>query len=147
MTIREQIVANVKTAFETILVSGGYNLDLGNNINTYKTTIFEKDSLPGVNIMHLESVKEEEGPIGKFRRAMQIEVEIFLASGTNTVNDAWNAISDVEKCVGLNYKWGGLAVYTKQPDKEEIVPSQENNIISGAKIVFSIIYDAPKWEQ
>ena len=146
MTIREQIIANIKTGFEGILITGGYNLDLGNNINIWKATIFEKDSLPGTNIRDLKNVKKEGGPIGKFRWALQIEAEVFLASGANSVTDARKAISDILRCVGLNYRWGALAIYTEQPDEDEITMTQENNIISSVNVIFSVVYDAPKWE-
>jgi hypothetical protein len=139
---RQQIIEALDTRLKTILTAGGYKSNIGQHVFEWKTTPFAEEELPGITYRDITSNRGAEGPVNKFRWAMNIELDIVAQATPGTMRDM---INDVLKAIGTGPTWGGLAQGTRQPEVE-IQVEQENKIITGAAMKFEIVYDAPLWD-
>lgn len=144
-SIRQQIMTAMDTRLKTILVANGYETNLGQKVYAWKATPLDDVDLPALEYRDIANDRLEGGPIGKFRWALTIEIGIVAASASTTIADVRKMLNDVYKAMGTDETWSTLAQWTEQPsDKVEI--EQQDKIIGGAKILFNIVYDAPKWQ-
>ena len=54
-------------------------------------------------------------------------------------------IADLQKAIGVDTTWGGLATRTN-PISSSLVVDQEDKIIGGATVTFTIDYVTKKWD-
>lgn len=142
-TINQQIIDAIKTRFETIKKAASYNLNLGNNISIWRIAPFKTEDLPAVVIRDI-GADPETGTVSRFTWRLNIEVDIILASGADTINEARAAIADIYKAIGTDYRWSGLALRTEQPS-HEITHNQDENKTAKVSIKFAVIYQAALW--
>jgi len=140
--IRQQIVDAIKTRFEGITVANGYSFDI--DVFKERKTQICHEELPALVFMDT-GISEAEGSIGGFRWHLNILVWLSAEGGTSN-DDIRKMLADVYKAVGSDYTWGGLALYTMQPEGDEIFLDHEGNKITGAQVKLKIVYDAPPWE-
>lgn len=143
-TIRQQIIDAIQTRFEGITVVNGYNSDMGLHISQWKATPLNADDFPALEYRDIACNRVDGAPIGFFRWALNMEIEIVTASGATTITDVREMLADVYKAIGTDETWGALAQWTEQPS-DAVIIEQQDKIIGGAKILFNIVYDAPKW--
>lgn len=140
---RQQIIDAIKTRFQGITVAAGYNFNLGSNVYEWRTSALPAANMPALLIADISSTRNDSGVIGKFRYTLNIEADIVAQ---DTPANTRKMIADVLKAIGVGETWGGLAQTTEQPESDEMQFEQNEKTIAGARIKFSIIYDALQWQ-
>jgi len=142
-TIREQIIAAIMTRFQGILKTAGYKSDLGANIHHFRNSDFEPAELPALNIIDPRN-NIGSATTSQFDNAIDIELQIKVASGDTTYKNAYDIIEDVYKAIAVDDTWGYLALDTL-PVSDEIETKQAGKVISGIAIRIQVQYEASKW--
>lgn len=141
---RQQIVDAIKTRFQGITIANGYNSNLGSNVFEWRVTNLNNTEFPACVYRDVTNIRQE-GAIGSFRWALNIEIQLITDGGTSAA-EIRKIIADVYKAIGTDSKWSGIAVTTEQPESDEMDVEQHEKKQAGALIKLSIIYDAPRWE-
>ena len=150
-TVRQQIVAAVKTRFEGILTASGYLTDLGERVFLCRPTPPADNELPALNIW---DTGENTGPemSGIHRHELDVEVLIMCgdSKGSTLAEYIRKAVSDLHKAIGLAFadsrKWGELAIDTR-PGRNEYELDHETKKLTGTvRYQFKVIYRTPSWD-
>lgn len=141
---RQLIINAVDTRFKTILVSGGYETDLGQNVFEWRTAALPVANLPGIVLRDPECSVSSDVAIGQHEYELKVEAEINVAEGSSTPGEIRKMIADVIKAIGVDITWGGLAQRT-EPIEDTINMDQKEKIIGGALVSFLIIYRTNAW--
>lgn len=136
-SIRQQIMTAVDTRLKAMLVSGGYELDLGKSVHEWRSIPFDDGDLPAVVYRDKNEVLEI--TVGRHDHRLELEIELIL-SGSAAPTDLRRAISDVVKAVGTDLTWGGLAFDTGYGEGESITVVQNERRIAGAIMRFVVSY-------
>lgn len=144
-TKRQQIVTQLDARLKTILVVNGYKSDIGAHVFPWQATPLEIADLPAILYRDSQNDPQDGGPIGQFRWGLIIEIDIVI-SGSTSLSDIRNMLQDLHRCISIDRRWSGLAESTEQPS-DSIQIEQKDNIVCGASLKLSIIYDSPLWEQ
>ena len=142
-TIREQIIASMITRFQTIKKTAGYKNDLGDSIHHLRETNFETAELPALNIVD-RSNNIEHFSCSQFENALDVDLEVKVASGTTTFKTAYSIIEDVYRAIAADDTWGGLAIDTR-PVSDEIDGEHADQVVAAITIRIEVKYAAPKW--
>ena len=133
---RQQIIDAIQTRLETILLTGGYKTNLGNNIFVWKTDTIQDSELPCI-LWRDKSETIERITIGADLHSLQIEAEI-ITSGADAIDKVREMIADVIQAVGTDLTWGTIAEDTLPISNEDIQIEQKEKTIAGAKVSFVV---------
>ncbi len=144
-TIRQQIIDAIDERFKLIKVVNGYETNLGNSVYQWKAVSYEGADLP---LIEYRDISNESGigPNPTHDHRLTIEAEIVVAAGNTTAAQIRKMIADVKKAIGTDLRWGGLAI-TTEPISDSMVIEQNEKIIGGVKINFTIIYRTMAWDE
>ena len=120
-TIRQRIVNAIDTRFKAILVTGGYETNIGSHVFWWKDSPMQISDLPGMNCK--DNSPDKELGCGVEDHVLPIAIEA-ATSGSTTPTDLRKIIADIEKAIGVDETWGGLAQATDL--KEEGISIQQN---------------------
>lgn len=141
---RADILSAVKTRLQTIATSSGYITNLGRNVGLWRTVPLSDAELPFCNIRDtMEEVTDDSqgGAVGRMvRRQVTVEFEIVSPDLTSIRN----CQEDVEKAIGVDETFGGLATRT-QPVSSELLANQERDAIAGVLLTVRIDYRTGRW--
>ena len=153
MIKHQQIIDSIRTAMKTILITNGYHTNLGQRVYLNKAnSIIDRNDENALNIkdVSLSAVTSlSGGVINYFNYQMQIEIDIHF-KGDASITEIRQGVWDVQKVIGLNYTWEGLAINSYPPDGSEFIQlifEQEENIVVGAKINFVIEFRTKQWQE
>ncbi len=153
-SLQRQIVDAIATRTATILTSGIYKTDIGNNVFRWKTKGWEAESqeMPGVNIkdpdtpienLKLRSNGVNKGGVWEHTTRIDFEVAVRLdaddSANKDVANKARDAIDDIYTMIGIDQKWGGLALWTIAVSHSIDVVQQEKTF-AGAKVSVDVVY-------
>ena len=80
-----------------------------------------------------------------YLRTLTIVIGVF-AKGTSAVEDVRQLMAQIEKAIGMDLNWEGLAEDTIQQDAGEgISVVHKDKKIAGGKLVFEIQYTTERW--
>lgn len=144
MSKRQQITDKLKTMLQDIKIANGYNSDLGNNVFEWRLFPFQEDNLPAIEYRDIDC-EIESPPARRHDHKLAIDIEIITASGSTTPETIRKMIEDVHKAIGKNAFFDKLAIKTG-PVSNSIQMEQDNKIIAGALLKFSITYATGDWE-
>lgn len=146
-SIRQQIVDAVDTRLKAILKSAGYETDLGKNIFAWRATNLENSELPGAiwRDTDCDDSNATIGSIGYHLHSLTMEVDLRAADGATTPASLRTLVTDLQKAIGADVTWGGLAIRTT-PMKSPLIVEQEEKIIGGANVTFAIEFYTKKWD-
>lgn len=145
-TKRQKIIDEVIARMQTILVTNGYQSDLGLHVGDCETN-WDESELPALSVFDL--VAEEDGDENgdpeatnaKTTHSLPVQFRIFVKSDTRT-SDLRKMIADVKKAIGTDPRWKvanvGLALRTI-PQKSGLVFT-ENFEVAGAAVEVEIWY-------
>lgn len=103
---RQQLISALDTRLKTVLASGGYETDLGQNVQWYRQEPFAETE-SGISCEDTESAPEWIGAGVQLRR-LSVEIRIAMPAGV-AMADLRKGIADVVKAVGTDLTFGGLA--------------------------------------
>jgi hypothetical protein len=146
---KEQIVQAVKTRLETITTANGYHTNLGNNIYEWKqnphadtntlSAVIRDTECEEVNVL-------DQAASGIHTKILTMEIEIIAASGT-PAQDLRKAEADVNKAIGTDTTFGGLAVDTEPVNSIPLYPNQNEKRIAGLQRTVEITFRTTAWQE
>jgi hypothetical protein len=145
MSIRQDIIDAIDTRLKTILISNGYNTDIGNKVFHWRNTNLTEAELPGI-IYRDPSTNEKEhhgvarGWVNKF----QVEIVGFDTLAGTTPAQMRLITEDIYNAIDVDDLWGGLA-HDTTPISDEIDIQNKDKISGAASVIIEIDYLASKW--
>lgn len=146
----QQIIDAIKGRMQEIYITDGYYTDLGSKVYVNKPNklISAVDDL-GLNIVEVGMAVAQTiggGARQFFDFNLLVEITIHM-KGANSVEDLREGIWDVMKAIGSDLTWGGLAINTFPPPDNivDFVFDQEEQIVTGARISFIVMYRESAW--
>lgn len=133
---RQQIVTAIDARLKTILISNGYETNVGNNVYEWWSMPLIESELPG--LIYRDTQEIEALSIGYHIHTLTIEIDAFVV-GSNSPSDLRKLIADVIISIGVDETWGELAEDTR-PVEETIQIEQEERKIAAVKIKIEIDY-------
>lgn len=141
-TIREQIIQNLITRAGLILIAGGYNTDIGANVQRVRQNL-DPDELPATVVWPGEEEATKEYGISWQEMPVKFEgFAIFGATNPSVISE--QILGDLIKAFTLTDPTGGLAdsvTYTGGGTEE--YPS-DKELAVGCAATFNIIYETVK---
>ncbi len=121
---RQQILDAVKARFAQITTANQYQTDIGARQTEHHPTSKGADELPAHDVRdEVETTDGSKRNAGTYERALE----------------------DMERAVGVDPRWGGLARYSI-PVESEVTVDDDGQLIGAARLAFDIIYDRAPWK-
>jgi hypothetical protein len=142
-SVRQQLVNAVKTRFAAIRIANGYATEIGAWQYEWKTTPFAAEEMPGHAIEDLaDEIKQ--GMVQRHEHKLTLRAVAAIAAGPDTSAQLREAVADFHKAIGVDTRWGGLALATWP--KSAMMSVIQNETVQGhAVIEFVIEYRTPQW--
>lgn len=141
---RQQIVDAVKTRFATILTSGGFESNIGQNVNEWLLPSVAADKTQVMSVEDPEcSTEQRMGD--SHEHTLTIEASVGIKAASVTPAELRKAIADMTKAIGVDRLWGALALDTN-PVGSRIELNQTDKIVGVAQLTFEIKYRTASWE-
>ncbi len=139
---RQILVAAMLTRFAGIRMTAGYETNLGMNAFAWrdtKTTPFTAEQL-ATGCLNLRDAKRETNQVlvNKHEHDLSINCEIAVADGVEAAT-VRKMLADLDKAIGVDRKWGGIAFDT-DPGDDSILVAQNGTTITGASYNFTVHY-------
>jgi hypothetical protein len=141
-SIRQQIVEAIDTRFKTILTTGGYETNIGQNVHWFRGRL-DPAGLPA--IVCRDHQTQEWATAGAWTRTLTIEMELYLAPTATPDTIMRSALADIEVAVGSDDTWGGLAETTHLFEGERPQIDDYETIIVASGIFLAIEYTTAPW--
>lgn len=138
-SLRQQIVSAIDTRLKTILISGGYETNAGNNVYEFWSIALEDSELPA--IIWRDGAEDTELLVSTTQdRRMTVELTL-QAVGTTAPATLRKVIADVEKAMLVDYTWGGLAIFTSPVDISDTFDmDHQERRIGVCRARFTVLY-------
>jgi hypothetical protein len=141
-SVRQDIIDAIDTRMKAILITGGYETNIGQNVFDWRAEPLEEDDLPALIYRDL-SVETEVVSFATFVHKMVFSIMVACASST-PMTTIRKIIADIDKAVGVDHTWGGLALMTERISDESGVEINERKY-AGCQIVFNVIFRTLAW--
>jgi hypothetical protein len=154
-TIRQQIVEAVLVRLRQInpatVVSGSagyYVTEAGTNVFEWRDLTkmpFDGSSASDLEAMSLKDFEElgSQEITNWHEKELKLQLDFASNKDSDTESAAEHGrkiIGDIEKCIGVDRKWAGLALDTVPPEKNEMQVVQSGRVIVNGTVTFSIKY-------
>lgn len=138
---RERIMDLVIARLRTIKTENGYQTNIGNNVDYWRTGSFSEEEMSdktdgALGVRDLDEIKSVEGDNRKvargigaemFERDIHVQVEI-AKTGSQSPTDVHKIIADIETAIGKDVRWHegakSLAVGTRPRIDRSLVDQQ-----------------------
>lgn len=146
MSVRQSIVTALDTRLKTILIANGYQTNLGNQVEAWRSRDLEKGEAYFLTYRDTTNPKtQEEVAIGTHEHALTLELEALVVGGTSAATGR-KMISDLLKALGVDKTLGGVVPYGLSVDSDELVVDKGTKTFSEVKVVVTAPYSTPLWE-
>ena len=139
---RQQIVSALDTRLKTILTTGGYETNLGNNVLWWRQTSFA-DTESGISCEDSEAAPEWLGAQCQLHK-LTVGIKVVMPVGT-AAPEIRKAAADVVKAVATDLTFGGLiedCILGEMP----MDVGQEATMHGGTIINLSVEYTTAPWD-
>lgn len=141
-TPRHQLVIDaIKTRFAAITVANGYATNLGEKLFEWREMeSFDSSELPAINLKDPQG-ETVQALSGVHDHKLTIWAELLWANRSNIAADVRLMIADVQKAIGVDRRWGGIARDT-DPQGFEILVQQNSGAVNvgGCRFKFDVTY-------
>ena len=141
-TVREQVVNVMADRFRQILITNGYNTDVGNSVFVWKDTPFSVEELPALNIRDESSDIEDLTNVTE-RIRLNIRTDIVV-SNNDPIPTIRAILEDIRKAISVDETFGGLVLYTRMMG-DEIDSVSKEDLIASAFVRLYTVYEVPRW--
>jgi len=145
---RQTLVDRILARFALITVANGYQTNIGAKEKEWQTTPLDENETPAV-MVHDPIAQIRTDPKGenssKHTWATQIVVDAVLPESAQNAVEGRKAISDINKAIGADQTWGGLARRSEQVS-EKLMLDQSGTRIAGVQVIFNVITSRKPWE-
>jgi hypothetical protein len=131
--IRQRIVDAIDSRCKTILIAGGYKMNLGSNVFAWRTTPIQSSEIPA--LVYRDRTETREPGWGYFQNKLPIEIEIYA----HTPAEIRECIADLEKTIYTDDTWGSLALCSDM-DINEMEIEQKEDMFVGTRILLTVTY-------
>jgi hypothetical protein len=137
---RQQLIDAIKIRFAAITTANGYETNLGNSLDEWRTEAFEPSELPGINLRdESEPVTYANKNSGSVLRKLNVVADLVFQETDLSATLARSGLADVEAAIAVDPTWGGLAKLTIQ-DESRLMTDERGRWLGGARIAFTIEY-------
>jgi hypothetical protein len=141
-TIRQRIITSLDARLKTILVANGYQTDVGANIFDWRAEALEESDLPAL-IYRDTLCNTEISNISSYTHRMTVEIIAVVANDT-PMAIIRNIIADIDKAIGVDDRWGNLAVLTERTGDESGVEIDDRKY-AGCRLTVVITFRTLGW--
>lgn len=150
---RQKIVDAVKTRMAAILVAGGYDTNLGQNVLEWETHLQEEDipAAGALSVCDLVATAAETTERSNPRNTvwlMPIHIRIFLPKNRLNAANVRTAIKDVNRAIRQDDRWKvagvGLVMISRPQSEGPVIPEDTFQITAGA-VQFEVQYLTAKF--
>jgi hypothetical protein len=148
---RQQILDAMKTRLQLINGSTPYYLNASANVYIQRDKPFESWSdreLPGINIVDGDEEPGQEllsGAVNVWYRDLNVAVQL-VTGGALADTLVRKGIADIQRAIGTDLTWGGLAIDTDWVNTTIERDQQEQRIMS-ATVNIKISYSTTQWSE
>jgi hypothetical protein len=142
-TIRQQIITALDARLKAILKAGGYATDAGKNVYDWRTETIPEDFLPALIYRDISCETEITG-LEVFTHSLKIMI-VIAASGSTSMAEIRKMLADIDKAIGTDLTWGGLALLTARIGDESLVDTEENKF-SGCQTIVMVTFRTRGWD-
>lgn len=136
-----------------ITVALGYDTNIGEHAFLFKEEPLTENEIPGIVIRRrkrrpADDYAKADG--AKTDRVLEMEGEIIWKPGSVPYDFVEKAVADLERAIGLDQTWGGLAIVTHWTGDEIVIMRQLNGVpleevVASAFVTWDIKYRTTKW--
>lgn len=141
-SIRQQIISSVDTRFKTILTTNGYQTDIGANVFDWRAEALEDSNLPALIYRDIQCSTEISN-ISSYTHKMTVEAIAVVANDT-PVAIIRQIIADIDEAIGVDDRWGNLAVLTERISDESGIEIDDKKY-AGCRITMVITFRTLGW--
>lgn len=150
---RQLIVNAVKTRMGTILVSGGYATNLGQNVEEWSQHLQQED-IPAAGVISVcDMIAEAAGTEGRSNPQetiwlMPIQLRIWLPKHRTLMANLRTALKDVNRAIRQDDRWkvGGVGlVMISRPLREGPIVPEDSFEVAGAFLDFEVQFITQKF--
>lgn len=150
---RQKIVDAVKTRMAAILVSGGYDTDLGQNVEEWSQHLQQED-IPDAGVLSVcDMVAEAAGTSGRSNPQetvwqMPIQLRIWLPKSRTSMANLRTALKDVNRAIREDDRWqvaGVGLVMISRPLREGPIVPEDSFEVAGAFLDFEVQFITQKF--
>ena len=144
-SIRQQIIDYLDTKLKTILVSNGYNSDLGNNVYRWQPNPLPHDTTIALVYKDMEA-EVFDAAHNKSDHHLNLTAEIIARAGAASDDEIRKMLNDVIKALGVDFTCSGLAITVKinSHSINDIEPSEKVTGLGTVK--FAVLYRTNQFE-
>jgi hypothetical protein len=144
MGSRQGIITALKSQLALITVAGGYNTDIGSNVDEWRLVPYDPADLPAIEIRdESSSVIDGKNNVQNYK-ALNITITVYNAPSVTAATTARLHIKDVLAAIGTDTTLGNNAVDIDIEDVS-LEGSQDSDIIFSAVIKLTVGYLTEKW--
>ena len=144
---RQTLVDRALARFATITVANGYQTNIGAKVKEWQTTPLDETELGSLLVRDtIASVRPDpNGPnSSKHTWSQQVIVDVVLQESAQSPVEARKTISDINKAVGVDQTWGGLARRSEQVS-EKLMLDKPGGRVAGVQVIFNVITSRRPW--
>jgi hypothetical protein len=145
---RQTLVDRILARFALITTAGGYQTNVGAVVREWQTTPLDEAEITTILVRDpvATALPDPNGPnSSKHSWAQQIIVDAVLQESAQNAVEARKTISDINKAVGVDQTWGGLARRSDQVS-EKLMLDKEGGHVAGVQVIFNVITSRRQWE-
>lgn len=114
-------------------------------VDDNRSTPYEVEEMPVINIVDGNIELESEQVSSDTHHTLGMSIDLIVLAANDDVLYFRNFLNDIQKAIGLDVTWGGLAFNTELLGIERDIVDQQNNKIANARIRIKIIYRKKQW--
>lgn len=134
------ILDALKTRLESILITSGYQTNVGQKVEIWRDTDLAAADVPIALIQDIETEHDNGAVMNMTRNTMTVNVG---AAMIGTISDARKLRSDLKKCLHGYETVGGLA-NSLSVNKSTVATKHEEVRFATAQLIVTIIYDTAR---
>jgi hypothetical protein len=145
---RHRIMQAVKTRFQAILKSGGYATNLGQAVKEWRDPPLPSGSADTLIIKDssCNSASSTTGSTQYQEHILDVHASLITGSSASlTPAELRMLIADLQKAIGVDPTWGGLAKRTL-PAGDEFTIEHADKIVGEALFKFKIVFRTKSWD-
>lgn len=142
-TIRQQIITKIDTRLKTILITNGYETDIGANVFDWRAESLEEDDLPALIYRDVQCLTEISTLYPSFNNQMTVILLAVVTSDT-PMTTIRKIIGDIDKAIGTDDRWDGLVLLTQRTGDESGVEIEEKKY-AGCQMTMMVTFRTLGW--
>ncbi|MEO8650606.1 MAG: hypothetical protein ABI539_15695 [Acidobacteriota bacterium] len=141
---RQKIVAAIIARMETILTTGGYTTNIGQNVHDWRVN-FQDDELPAVSVCDLPATAADESQRGKLDRTiwlMPVQIRAYAKKGETPAN-VRHMIKDIQAAIRVDDQFivtGQPLLMGSYPETEGFIIPEDSFEVVGGTVQFTAMF-------